>query len=401
MHSITITLLVWIFLPTALALPQSLEEKWDRLNQEYKSSNVAWHEKYDDSKSDDESIARYRDWPGWTFAPRFVAFGESSGSSSEAFESLCELLKMGNSVGESDRELFAHYERALELLLANHRDKDLRPLCADVRSTNRSEEFLRTLMTDGESEEIRADACFYLGRLMTQKREMCFADSWAKRPPVGRFAEYLNQRTKDNRDQYLKSASIEQLYVEANRCFDRVVTDYSSVVTIRGDERLGDRAKREIFELKHLSVGGTTPDIDGRDLEDEPMRLNVNRGKVVLLVFWASWCGPCMGEVPHEKELHAKFAGRPFAIIGVNADKTLELARKAVQEHAIPWQSFWNGDKGANGPIANSWNVRGWPTVYVIDHTGTIRHKHLRGDELDEPLELLIREAETVQAKPE
>jgi len=304
-------------------------------------------------------------------------------------------------VGESDRELFDYYERALELLLENHRDKDLRPLCADVGLTKRSEEFLRTLMTDGESEEIRADACFYLGRLMAQKREIRFADSWAKRPPVGRYTEYVNQRTKDNRDRYLKSASIDQLYVEANRCFDKVVTDYSSVLTIRGDDRLADRAKREIFELKHLSVSGTPPDIDGRDLADEPMRLYVNRGKVVLLVFWASWCGPCMGDVPHEKELHAKFAERPFTIIGVNADETLELAEKAVQENAIPWQSFWNGDKGANGPIANSWNVRGWPTVYVIDQTGTIRHKHLRCEELDEPLELLIREAETVQANRE
>ena len=102
-----------------------------------------------------------------------------------------------------------------------------------------------------------------------------------------------------------------------------------------------------------------------------------------------------MGDVPHEKELHSSFAGRPFAIVGINADETLESAKKAVEENAIPWRSFWNGKRDAKGSIADTWNVRSWPTVYVIDHSGVIRHKHLRRNELDGPLERLIRVAET------
>ena len=110
MRSISIALLAWLAVPAAIVSAQSLQEQFGLLNREYKSSTVAWHEKYDGAKGDDESIARYRDWPGWTFAPRFVAFGESAGSSSEGFESLCELVNLGNSVGEFDRELFRHYE---------------------------------------------------------------------------------------------------------------------------------------------------------------------------------------------------------------------------------------------------------------------------------------------------
>ncbi len=402
MHQLTVALLLLcICTPAAEAFPQSLKDELNELTREYGASTKAWAEKYDNAKTEDESIARHRHWPGWTFAPKFVAFAERARSSQEGFESLREILRMGNSVGEFDRELFAYYERAIELVLANHRAKDLRPLCAEVRLTKQSEQFLRTQMTDGNSRETRADAYFYLGRLLAKKREMCFPHSWVKRLPVGKFGEYSYARTKENIDQSLANESIAQLYSEAICCFEHVVADFSDVLTMRGGATLGDRARREIYELKHLTFGVAAPDIAANDLAGDSMRLSDHRGKVVLLVFWASWCGPCMGDVPHEKELHASFAGRPFVIVGVNADKTLEAAKNAVNENTIPWRSFWNGDKDTKGSIVDDWNVQGWPTVYVLDHMGKIRFKQLRREQLDEPLEQLVKEAEINAAMTE
>jgi hypothetical protein len=80
--------------------------------------------------------------------------------------------------------------------------------------------------------------------------------------------------------------------------------------------------------------------------------------------------------------------------LGVNADETTEAAQKAVTDIGIPWRSFYSGSKNASGSIADTWNVRRFPTVFVIDHCGKIRFKNLRNEELDEPLELLIHEAE-------
>jgi hypothetical protein len=85
----------------------------------------------------------------------------------------------------------------------------------------------------------------------------------------------------------------------------------------------------------------------------------------------------------------------PFVLIGVNGDEKKEDATKAVTKHHIPWRSFWNGRKG---PISTAWNVRGWPTIYVIDHKGTIRHKYLHGKRLDEPLEKFVSEAEAAKS---
>src|SRR5579863_1904167 len=173
---------------------------------------------------------------------------------------------------------------------------------------------------------------------------------------------------------------------------------WASFVTVR--QKLQDERTEKIrkmvapLELPHIDIGATAPDINGSDLSGNAMSLKEHRGKVVLLVFWATWCGPCMGSIPHENELAERFAGRPFVLVGVNGNKSTAQALDAVEKHSIPWKSFWNGDGGSEGPITTEWGVQSWPTVYVIDHTGVIRHRELHGSSLDEPLERLIKEAE-------
>ena len=162
---------------------------------------------------------------------------------------------------------------------------------------------------------------------------------------------------------------------------------------------MGALARSDLRELRLLSIGNPAPDIVGVDLALQPLKLSDYRGKVVLLVFWASWCGPCMADVPHEKELFARFSNRPFAMVGVNGDGSANAAAKAVSTHGIPWKSFWTGSN-SGGDIARQWNIEGWPTVYVIDHTGIIREKYRRGGDLDHPLEDLVRAAELAQARP-
>ena len=378
----------------AITLGQSVKEDLRNCKQQYEDSLKAWNQKHKNAKTEDESIARHKEWPGWNYAPKLVALAERAQSSQEGFEAICEVLDLGNSVGEFDREIFGPYERAVALLIEYHRSQDLRPICSRVRISEGSEKFLIALMENAESRETRADACYHLGRLYAEKRELLSPDSWAMRPPVGSFAKYNVDRCATYFTPFLEGKSSDQLYFDANRCFDIVAREDSDVDDLRDGRSLSELAKRAIYELKYLSVGGGAPEIDGEDLEGMPMQLTDSRGKVVLLVFWASWCGPCMGDIPHEKELHDRFAGRPFTIVGVNADETSEAARKAVTDSAIPWRSFYNGPRNTSGSIAESWNVSGWPTVYVIDHHGTIRFKHLRREELDMPLELVIREAE-------
>ncbi len=95
---------------------------------------------------------------------------------------------------------------------------------------------------------------------------------------------------------------------------------------------------------------------------------------------------------PHERSLVKQLAGKPFALIGVNSDKDREALKEVMKEKNITWRSFWNGEEGTRGPISTKWNVRGWPTIYLLDAEGVVRYKGVRGDDMDRALESLLAE---------
>jgi|SRR5262245_59380194 len=108
---------------------------------------------------------------------------------------------------------------------------------------------------------------------------------------------------------------------------------------------------------------------------------------------------------PHERSLVKKMTeeNKPFALIGVNSDRDLDDLKSVLEKEQITWRSFWNGPNGTGGPISEEWNVHGWPTLYVIDHKGVIRHKWLGSpgnEKLDAAIEKLVAEAEK-DGKPE
>jgi thiol-disulfide isomerase/thioredoxin len=196
-----------------------------------------------------------------------------------------------------------------------------------------------------------------------------------------------------------RAPALERAAAELGRAMEAVERNYGDCPNLRTRGRpltatIGEQARFELNALRNLRVGRPAPEIDAEDLAGQCLVLTGQRGKVVLLVFWASWCNPCMQAVPHEKELVERFRGRPFELLGVNGDGDKSNAARAIAANHIPWRSFWNGPGGGDGPISRAWNVDGWPTVYVIDHRGTIRYRDLHGPDLDAPLEKLVSDAE-------
>ncbi len=102
---------------------------------------------------------------------------------------------------------------------------------------------------------------------------------------------------------------------------------------------------------------------------------------------------------PHERSLVKQLSNNKFALIGVNSDEDLAELKKVVREKNITWRSFQN-EQGASGSISESWNINGWPTIYVLDEKGMIRYHNVRGAALDQAIETLLREmGETVTIK--
>ncbi len=200
-------------------------------------------------------------------------------------------------------------------------------------------------------------------------------------------------------------ASQSRLFDDTIKALEKVSAEFGDCTSLprpgsrKFTKTIGDEVKLQTTDLRTSLVGKEAPEIVGEDLDDKPMKLSEHRSKVVLLVFWGSWCGPCMSDVPHEIELVKRFKGRPFVLVGVNSDGNRTDATKAVAKNQIPWRSFWNGPDGSRGSISTAWNVHSWPHLCIIDDQGIIRSRRLRGDELDQPLEMLISEAEKRTSK--
>jgi peroxiredoxin len=113
------------------------------------------------------------------------------------------------------------------------------------------------------------------------------------------------------------------------------------------------------------------PDFSLRDMDGNTVRLSDFRGKIVLVNFWASWCGPCITEIPGLRELYAKMAGRPFEILGVNVKEGEFKVHKFSQLVAIPFPILLD----ESGGVFDDWNAQVLPTSYLLDPEGRLRYR--------------------------
>jgi thiol-disulfide isomerase/thioredoxin len=157
-------------------------------------------------------------------------------------------------------------------------------------------------------------------------------------------------------------------------------------------------AASEIEGLKAISSlvpGKAAPEADSRLLDGKEIKLSSYKGKVVLLDIWATWCGPCRAMIPHERDLVKKQKDKPFVLVSVSADNKKETLQKFLEKEEMPWTHWW--DNGPESAVLKKYRVKAFPTLYLIDHTGTIRHKWVGNpgnDKIDAAVEELVKAAE-------
>jgi thiol-disulfide isomerase/thioredoxin len=204
-------------------------------------------------------------------------------------------------------------------------------------------------------------------------------ESWSKSPEILEMLRTVDPDAHDRR---------------AEKYFDRIAAEFGEVKMPYpyNETPFAELARGEVYALSHLVEGKTAPELQGEDVRGGKISLGDYRGKVVAIVFWATWCGPCLAMVPHERELVKRMAGRPFVLLGVNGDDDRSKAVKVIGEQSMTWPSVWSG--GKLGGIAAAWGVRAWPTVYILDAKGIIRYDALRGEYLDKAVDRLVEETE-------
>lgn len=151
------------------------------------------------------------------------------------------------------------------------------------------------------------------------------------------------------------------------------------------DPELAGRLKKELADARSLMVGGVAPDFTQEQPDGENLSLSDLRGKVILLDFWASWCGPCRRENPNVVRVYQKYKEKGFDILSVSLDKTRDRWLKAIEQDQMTWHHV-SDLKGWQNEVAQSYGVHSIPQTILLDAEGKILARNLRGAELERKL---------------
>ena len=146
-----------------------------------------------------------------------------------------------------------------------------------------------------------------------------------------------------------------------------------------------ERQKEAEKIRRALVVGSKFPDFNEKDVNGKPISVANHKGKVVLVDFWATWCGPCVRELPTVLEAYRKHHANGFEIVGISLDQSMEKLKDFTKEQGMTWQQFFDGKVWQN-KLAQQYGVNSIPATYLLDKDGVIIGKDLRGPELDKAL---------------
>lgn len=142
---------------------------------------------------------------------------------------------------------------------------------------------------------------------------------------------------------------------------------------------------------KQLAVGKKFPAFTSMTVTGKETGPHNYTGKVVLVDFWATWCGPCVGELPNVLEAYAKFHEKGFEILGISLDNDKGKLEKFIEDRKMPWEQVFDGN-GWQNEVAVKFGVNSIPATFLLDRHGVLRYKDLRGDELIKRVEELLAE---------
>ena len=147
--------------------------------------------------------------------------------------------------------------------------------------------------------------------------------------------------------------------------------------------------------LRRLSLPGNPMEISGTLLNGKPFDQKTLAGKVVLVDFWATWCGPCVAEIPNVLEQYEKYHKDGFEVVGISLDQEREALEKFVTEQKLPWPILFEEPKGDGWqhPLATFYGISGIPTVVLIGRDGKVITLDARGEKLGERLDAIFKKA--------
>ncbi|WLD25038.1 TlpA disulfide reductase family protein [Flavobacterium dauae] len=216
--------------------------------------------------------------------------------------------------------------------------------------------------------------------------------------------KYVDQNKKfisTYKDSYVSLLLLEQLALSDALKIDEFKKYYNNLETSIKNTKKGKEFAETLKEIEatqkenevkqqQVSIGKKAPDFTANTPDGKPESLHKNLGKVTLVDFWASWCGPCRKENPNVVALYNKYKNKGLKIIGVSLDKDKNAWVNAIKNDELTWLQisnlkFWDDE------IAKEYAVDAIPATFLLDANGTIVAKNLRDEELEAKVAELLK----------
>ena len=161
--------------------------------------------------------------------------------------------------------------------------------------------------------------------------------------------------------------------------------EFAAAFATSEDAAVAANARRLAGAARLLSLPGQSMEINAKTVEGKPFDLKSLKGKTVLVDFWATWCGPCMAELPTLKDCYAKYHGRGFEVVGISLDQDKIRLNEFLKREDLPWVTLFDDDAKSAGweqPLALQYGIMAIPRAILIDKTGKVVSLNAHGDEL-------------------
>jgi thiol-disulfide isomerase/thioredoxin len=207
-------------------------------------------------------------------------------------------------------------------------------------------------------------------------------------PFLRKLSEFID--TYPDHPRVAEAAALQMQFIQqgeipgADRILEKLSGSSNPQIAMQANAMLVQRIR--LAEMKKKPVELKFAASDGSEVDFAKLR-----GKVVLLDFWASWCGPCMSEAPNVVAVYKKLHERGFEIIGICLDQDKAAMEGAIQRVGLTWPQHFDG-KGWGNEIAQRFGIRSIPATWLFDKQGKLREIGLRGQELESGVERLLRE---------